>query len=40
MDCGHAGGNPERCVDHHGVTTSDLQTEKVFFCHISSSGSG
>jgi hypothetical protein len=30
MDCGSAGVNPERCVGHHGVTTSDLQTEKVF----------
>jgi hypothetical protein len=30
MDCGRAGVNPERCVGHHGVTTSDLQAEKVF----------
>jgi hypothetical protein len=31
MDCGRAGVNPERCVGHRGVRTSDLQTEKVFF---------
>jgi hypothetical protein len=30
MGCGSGGVNPERCVGRHGVTTSDLQTEKEF----------
>jgi hypothetical protein len=30
MGCASGGVNPEKCVGCHSVTTSDLQTEKVF----------